>query len=374
MGRLSRAETQERNRDKVLAAARDEFAERGFREAKIDTIAERAELTRGAVYSNFPGKRALYFAVLAQLAEQLPVPPHAEPGRTARDALGALARAWVTRLPLAEPDSAERRDSARLGMDLIPEVLADARLRRPFAQLMKLDALLLSLSLERLHPLETAPGDPPARLVRMAEMVLTTLHGASQLAAAAPGFLEPFDVISACEQLAGLALNDWWPPPAVIPQTRPADEPWSPPGTAPPVDTVRGEPARLDGDGVVAVLGLHRLSAAEEAVRAARPGDLVTVALVTGEPAEFAPLARLAIADLCGCLRQAFPREAWPRLQVVCDESGALAAAAGVPAVSDGTEVAVRIEAGRIVARADGLGATHAVTTASPDHHALNGK
>src|ERR1700704_796327 len=69
MGRLSRAETQERNRAKVLAAARAEFTERGFRDAKIDAIAERAELTRGAVYSNFPGKRALYFAVLAEDAD-----------------------------------------------------------------------------------------------------------------------------------------------------------------------------------------------------------------------------------------------------------------------------------------------------------------
>src|ERR1700749_1623123 len=69
MGRLTRAEAQEGNRAKVLAAAREEFVERGFREAKIDSIADRAELTRGAVYSNFPGKRALYFAVLAADAE-----------------------------------------------------------------------------------------------------------------------------------------------------------------------------------------------------------------------------------------------------------------------------------------------------------------
>ncbi|WP_143263135.1 TetR family transcriptional regulator, partial [Amycolatopsis pretoriensis] len=46
MVRLSRAETQERNRAKVLAAARDEFARRGFREAKIDVIADRAGRTR----------------------------------------------------------------------------------------------------------------------------------------------------------------------------------------------------------------------------------------------------------------------------------------------------------------------------------------
>src|SRR5690349_16149867 len=61
----ARAEMQERNRAAVLAAARGEFAEQGFRDAKVDVIAARAGLTRGAVYSNFPGKRALYFAVLA---------------------------------------------------------------------------------------------------------------------------------------------------------------------------------------------------------------------------------------------------------------------------------------------------------------------
>src|ERR1700704_5088407 len=120
MGRLSRAEAQERNRAKVLVAARDEFTERGFRDAKVDAIAERAELTRGAVYSNFPGKLALYFAVLADLAERAPEPPHPQPGRTARDALGSLALAWVARLPYTGTD--EQHGSAKLGMDLMPEV------------------------------------------------------------------------------------------------------------------------------------------------------------------------------------------------------------------------------------------------------------
>ena len=48
-------------------------------------------------------------------------------------------------------------------------------------------------------------------------------------------------------------------------------------------------------------------------------------------------------------------------MQVVLDQSGAVAAAAGVSAVSDATEVAVRVAGGRIVARADGRGACHAV-------------
>ncbi|MEV7969469.1 TetR/AcrR family transcriptional regulator [Sphaerisporangium sp. NPDC088356] len=363
MGRLTRAEMREFNRAKVLAAARDEFTECGFRDAKIDGIAERAGLTRGAVYSNFPGKRALYFAVLAGLAERAPEEPHPEhsgeashpePARTAREALGAFARAWVARLPLSTD---EQNGPARLGMDLMPEILADERTRQPFAQLMKLDAILLGLALESLGP--------PGRRVNVAEAVLTTLHGASQMAAAAPGFVEPFNVVSVCEQLAGLELDDVWAPPYVpwIPEARPADEPWSPPQA---VDAVRGEPARLSGDGVVAILGLHRLEAVEEAVRAAPPGAGVTAVLVTGEPDELAPLARLAIADLCTCLRAAFPPSAWPRLQVVYDESGSLAARAGVPAVSDGTEAAIRIHGDRVVARADGRGACHAAANADP--------
>ncbi|MGW3346044.1 TetR/AcrR family transcriptional regulator [Nonomuraea rubra] len=351
MARLTRAETQERNRAKVLAAARAEFAERGYREAKIDDIADRAELTRGAVYSNFPGKRALYFAVLADLAERAPVTALEEPALTVREALAEVARAWVTRLPLATEDE---RQPSRLSMHLIPEILADEVTRRPYAQLMQLNAALLGLAMERLRP----PKEPDGRLVRLAESVLTVLQGAAQLSAAAPGFVEPFNVIRVCEQLAGLDLGDRWAPAPLLPRVRETAEPWSPPPGA--IDAVGGGPARLERDGVVAVLGLHRLSAAEDAVRAAPAGAEVTAVVATGAPKELLPLARLVIAELSTCLRQAFPRPAWPRLQVVYDESGALAAAAGVAEPGDDTEVAVRVRSGRIVLRAEGYGAAHA--------------
>ena len=337
---------QEHNRARVLAAAREEFGERGFRDAKIDSIAERAGLTRGAVYSNFPGKRALYFAVLAESA---PISDSVDPGQTPRAALSAFARAWAARLPLATDE--RRHGPDRIGMDLLPEILAEEPTRRTFAGLLKLDALLLALALERL-----APGP---RRVRVAESVLTTLHGMSQLAAAAPGFTDPFDIALACEHLADLGLDDTWAPPhlAWISPARPVDERWSPPAAT---DAVRGVPARLTGDGVVVVLGLHRLNAAEEAVRAAPPGSEVTAVLVTGDPAELGPLARLAIAEVCDALRQAFPTSTWPRLQVVHDDAAVLAAATGVTAVSNATELAVHVKAGRIVARAEGRGAGHA--------------
>ena len=345
MAGLSRAETQERNRAKVLTAARDEFARRGFRDAKIDVIAERAELTRGAVYSNFPGKRALYFAVLAGLAEHAPRPATPLSYPSASDALAAFARAWVARLPLATDSDSEE---ARLTRDLLPEILADEHTRRPFAQLMRIDAILLGLALERLRP--------GGRLVRVAEAALTTLHGASQLAAAAPGFGEPFHIVTACARLLDLGLDDWPAEPPITSHARLVDEPWHPPAAT---DLLTGETV-WPGDGVVTVLGLHRAAAFEEAVRA---GADVTVALVTSDPGELAPLARLAVADLRVCLDQAFPTPRLPRLRIICDATGGLAAAAGVTAVSDATETAVRVESGRIVVRAEGFGACHAAAT-----------
>ncbi|WP_306209782.1 TetR family transcriptional regulator [Actinoplanes sp. RD1] len=339
------------NRAKVLAAARAEFMTRGFREAKIDAIAERAELTRGAVYSNFPGKRALYFAVLAEEAAQLPPPDYAPTAGSVGAALGDFARAWQARLPLSTED---RHSATRLGRDLLPEVLADERVRVPYAQLTALSAVLLGLSLEGVR------GGAPGRLVRVAEVALTLLHGTTQLAAAAPGFGEPFAVAQACAALAGLDTGDEWAPthlPYVSP-ARPVTDPWDPPAAT---DALRAAPASLRADGVVAVLGLHRLSAVEEALRTVPPSGTVTLVVVTGEPGELGPLARLAVAELRACLRAAVPERAWCRLQIVHDESGALAAAAGVAAVSDATESAVRVRGGRIVARADGYGACYAV-------------
>lgn len=46
----------------VLDAAREVFAERGFDGASVDAVAAAAGLTKGAVYSRFPSKEALFVA------------------------------------------------------------------------------------------------------------------------------------------------------------------------------------------------------------------------------------------------------------------------------------------------------------------------
>jgi hypothetical protein len=130
------------------------------------------------------------------------------------------------------------------------------------------------------------------------------------------------------------------------------------------LDQITGRRVGFDADGVLAVLGTNRLAAAEEAVRAARPSDRVTVAVVTSDPAEIGRLVRLRISDLTGCLRRVFAADAWPRLHLVLDDRALLASAIGLPDADDATEAAVRIEAGTVTARAHGQGATHTAATA----------
>lgn len=355
MARLTRLQQQERTRTAVLAAARREFTENGFLDGKVDRIAERAGLTRGAVYSNFPGKRALYLAVLVDLVEHSPEPVAARrPPGSAADAAEAFARGWLGRLPLV----GDPAQDGRLRLRSLSGLLDDDHLRHTLAQLLRLEALLLGLALE-------SCGDGPRR-VRAAELILTMLHGTGSLAESAPGFADPFDVIHACRALADLEPDDRWDPlhAAYVAAAVPADEPWSSPINA--VDALTDRPFDVRDDGVIVVLGAHRLGAAEEAVRAARSGDRVTIVAATGDPPEPGLLIRLRIADLARCVRTSVGADPWPGLRLVLDDHDTLSVALGVAGQEPGIEAAVRVRTGRIAARASGRGAGHAAAVA--DH------
>ncbi|MFD4638063.1 TetR/AcrR family transcriptional regulator [Lentzea sp. NPDC058436] len=346
MVRLTRVQQQARTRAAVLAAAREEFAEHGFVPAKVDRIAERAELTRGAVYSNFPSKRALYLAVLIDLVEKAAQEEATVSPDSPADALGVFARVWLERLPLVG-DSAP---GGRLQLRSLDGVFEDGHGPAVLAQVARLEALLLAIALE---------GGAPVRRVRVAELVLTVLDGAGHRAETAPGFGDPFDVAHACRHLAGIDLGDVWAPPH-LPYVAPAlvcADAWTAPRGL--VDRISGEPVDL-ANGLVVVLGANRLGAAEEAVRAARPGEQVVVVVVSGDREEIGRLVRLRVADAVGCLRKVFAAEAWQHVRVVLDDGELVASALGVTDIGDETESAVSVRDGVIVARAHGRGAGHA--------------
>jgi AcrR family transcriptional regulator len=61
---LSRQESQRKTREALIAAARGVFAQDGYHGANLELIAREAGFSKGAVYSNFDGKAALFLAVM----------------------------------------------------------------------------------------------------------------------------------------------------------------------------------------------------------------------------------------------------------------------------------------------------------------------
>lgn len=66
MVRLSREESQERTRERLLGAAALVFARAGYGGASVDAISEGAGFSKGAFYSNFTSKEAIFLELLSR--------------------------------------------------------------------------------------------------------------------------------------------------------------------------------------------------------------------------------------------------------------------------------------------------------------------
>ncbi|MEU7140912.1 TetR/AcrR family transcriptional regulator [Nocardia sp. NPDC046473] len=77
---LSRKRRQ--TRERLLSAALDAFAERGFHASSVEDICERAGMTRGGFYGNFASKEELFLALYEQqtahLLDAISTPPQAK--------------------------------------------------------------------------------------------------------------------------------------------------------------------------------------------------------------------------------------------------------------------------------------------------------
>lgn len=67
----ARVRDAEQSRNKILIAARGEFADRGMAGARVDVIAEKAEINKRMIYHYFRDKDGLYEAVLSQAYSEL---------------------------------------------------------------------------------------------------------------------------------------------------------------------------------------------------------------------------------------------------------------------------------------------------------------
>lgn len=58
-------------RGKLIKAARDAFAAKGYADSSMDDLTAKAGLTRGALYHHFGDKKGLLQAVIAQIDEEM---------------------------------------------------------------------------------------------------------------------------------------------------------------------------------------------------------------------------------------------------------------------------------------------------------------
>ncbi|MHB8449525.1 MAG: TetR/AcrR family transcriptional regulator [Mycobacteriales bacterium] len=97
--RRTRAQSRDDNRRALIDSARALIVEVGYAAAGLDQIADRAGLTKGAIYSLFGGKLELLRAVLDEhYADALSIYPAVDaagPGQSAEDVLELLARSYV---------------------------------------------------------------------------------------------------------------------------------------------------------------------------------------------------------------------------------------------------------------------------------------
>jgi len=162
--RPTRAQTRER----LLRAAGEVFAERGYDRASLDDVATAAGLTKGAVYSSFAGKDDLFYALMRErIGERLRLVAEAvERQATVRD----IARDAGS--DLAQLMSSQR-DWHLLFIEFWARAVRDPELRGEFARERRSVRGLIAQSLEE-RAAETEINLPaPAEQLAVAVLALS---------------------------------------------------------------------------------------------------------------------------------------------------------------------------------------------------------
>ena len=68
--RLTREESQQQTRERLLDTAAEVFSRRGFYSASVEEVAETAGYSKGAVYANFASKDELFLSLLDRRLQQ----------------------------------------------------------------------------------------------------------------------------------------------------------------------------------------------------------------------------------------------------------------------------------------------------------------
>ena len=178
---MTRAEQADRNRRRVLAAARDVFVARGYHAAAVEQIAGAAGFSTGVVYSQFGGKADLFLALLeARIDERIRDQATFVERLDDDDVVGQLIE-HARRVTLAEPEWGLLVLEFRVHAARHPEL--NARYSEAHARAVAGLARTLAAAYERSR---SAPGLAPEDL---AEVIIAVASGSQLEVAAGRGAL-----------------------------------------------------------------------------------------------------------------------------------------------------------------------------------------
>jgi AcrR family transcriptional regulator len=179
-----RRPTRAQTRQRLLQAAGEVFAERGYDRASLDEVAAAAGLTKGAVYSSFAGKDDLFYALMRErIDERLAlvteaVERQATVSDMARDAGSGLAQLMSS-----------QRDWHLLFIEFWARAVRDPSLHDEFVHERRFVRGLIARFLEA--QAEQAEVDLPAPADQLAVVVLALSNGIAIEHLADPDTVDP---------------------------------------------------------------------------------------------------------------------------------------------------------------------------------------
>jgi len=171
----ARSTTKARNRQSLISAARELVRQHGYAGASVESIAARAGLTTGAIYSIFGSKLALLTEVLEPAHVPSMTAEAADPSRDMVAVFEAFARSWAARL---------RSPRARSALELSLELqLATLRDKKVFAEAKAAFALgKEDLAAEIAAAADARGVTLPADADDLATSLIAAMQGLTQLA------------------------------------------------------------------------------------------------------------------------------------------------------------------------------------------------
>lgn len=184
----------QRTRDRLIAAAGEVIAEKGFQAATLDEIAARAGLTKGAVYDNFSSKDQLFMALVLKASrerlERFKWPT--DRSGTVRERLRRLGEAVAADAPAAVRE-------APLRAEFLLYTLTHEEMRRLMPEQAALRMRVVQARLLELFSPEELPLSPE-RFVLLVESVVP---GLMFIRAQAPEIASDRAIVELFEGLAG---------------------------------------------------------------------------------------------------------------------------------------------------------------------------